>query len=45
MGHNTKLFEQSFTHNGLLIFNKLSGEIKNIWVHNKIKKKYIYIYI
>jgi hypothetical protein len=30
MGHNTKLFEQSFTHIGVLIFNKLSGEIKNI---------------
>jgi hypothetical protein len=29
-GHNTKQFGQSFTHNGLLIFNKLSSEIKHI---------------
>jgi len=30
MGHNTELFEQSYTHNYVLIFNKLSSEIKNI---------------
>jgi hypothetical protein len=28
-GHNTKLLVQSFTQNGVLIFNKLSNVIKN----------------
>jgi hypothetical protein len=37
-GHNTKLFEQSFTHNGVLICNKLSSEIKNIEPITKFKK-------
>jgi len=37
-GHNTKLFEESFTHNGVLICNKLSSEIKNIEPITKFKK-------
>jgi hypothetical protein len=28
IGHNTKLFKQRSTHNGVLIFNKLYSEIK-----------------
>jgi len=28
--HNTKLFEQSITYNGMLIYNKLSNEIKSV---------------
>jgi hypothetical protein len=41
MDHNTKLFKQIFTHSGVPIFNKLSSEIKNIWVHNKIQENLI----
>ena len=37
-GHNTKLFGQSFTHNGLFIFNKLSSENKHIEPIKKFKK-------
>jgi hypothetical protein len=28
-GQNSKLFKKSFAHNGVLIFNKVSSEIKN----------------
>ena len=38
-GHNTKLFEQSFTHSDVLICNKLSKEIKNTEPITKFKKK------
>jgi len=34
----TKLFKNSFTHNGVLIFNKLPSEIKNIEPIIKFKK-------
>jgi hypothetical protein len=37
-GHNTKLFDQSFTRNGVLICSKLSSEIKNIEPITKFKK-------
>jgi len=37
-GHNAKLFEQSFTHSGVHIFNKLSSEIKNTGPVTKFKK-------
>jgi hypothetical protein len=36
-GHNTKLFEESFTHSGVLICNKLSSKIKNIEPITKFK--------
>ena len=29
-GHNTKLFEQSITYNGVIIYNKLPNEIKSV---------------
>jgi len=35
--HNTKLFEQSISYNGMLIYNKLSNEIKSVCVM-KFKK-------
>jgi hypothetical protein len=28
--HNTKLFEQSITYNGMLVYNQLSSEIESI---------------
>ena len=37
-GHNTKLFKQSFTNNGVLIFNKLSSEITNTELVMNFKK-------
>ena len=37
-GQCTKLFKHSFTHNGVLIFNKLPSEIKNIEPITKFKK-------
>jgi len=40
-GHNTKLFEQRFTHNVVLIFNKLSGEIKNVESITKFLKNLV----
>jgi hypothetical protein len=36
-GHNTQLFEESFTHIGERICNKLSSEIKNIEPITKFK--------
>jgi hypothetical protein len=36
--HNTKLFKQSFAHKGVLIFNKLSSEIKNTDPITKFEK-------
>ena len=36
--HNTKLFEQSITYNGVLIYNKLSSEIKSINSTTQFKK-------
>jgi len=38
MGHNNKLFEECFTHNGVLIFNKPDNEIKNTGPITKFKK-------
>jgi hypothetical protein len=35
---NTKLFEQRFTHSGVLIFNKLSSDIKNTGPVTNFKK-------
>lgn len=37
-GHNTKLFEENFTHSGVLTFSKLYSEIKNIEPVMKCKK-------
>jgi len=37
-GHNTKLFKQSFTNKGVLIFNKLSSEIINSEPVTQFKK-------
>jgi hypothetical protein len=37
-GHNTKLFEESITYNSVLIYNKLSHEIKNVTCKMKCKK-------
>jgi len=37
-GHNIKLFEQSITYNGVLIYNKLSFEIKGVKCIMKFKK-------
>ena len=36
--HNTKLFEQSITYNGVLMYNKLSSETKSIKSTTKFKK-------
>ena len=36
--HNTKLFEKSFTHSGVLIFNKPFSEFKNTGPVMKFKK-------
>ena len=38
ISHNTKLFEQSLAHISVLIFNKLSAEIKNNESITKFKK-------
>jgi Na+-translocating ferredoxin:NAD+ oxidoreductase RnfC subunit len=37
-GHNTKLFEQSITYSSVLIYNKLSHEIKGVKCIMKLKK-------
>jgi hypothetical protein len=37
-GHNTKLFEWSISYTGMLIYNKLSQEIKNVTSTMKTKK-------
>jgi hypothetical protein len=37
-GHNTKLFEKSVAYSGVLIYNKLSNEIKSIKYITKFKK-------
>jgi len=37
-GHNTKLFEQSISYRGMLIYNKPSHEIKTVTSTMKIKK-------
>jgi len=37
-GHNNKLFENSFTHSGVLIFNRLPSEITNIQAIMRYKK-------
>jgi len=37
-GHNTKLFKQSFTNKGVLIFNTLSSEVINSEPVMKFKK-------
>jgi hypothetical protein len=36
--HNTKLFEQSTAYNGMLIYNKLSNEIKSVMCITEFKK-------
>jgi len=36
--HNTKLFEESIDYNGMLIYNKLSNEIKSVKCVMKFKK-------
>jgi hypothetical protein len=36
--HNTKLFEQSIAYNGMLIYNKLSNDIKGVICIMKFKK-------
>jgi len=40
-GHYTKSFKHSFTHNGVLILNKLPSQIKNIEPITKFKKIFI----
>ena len=37
-GHNTKLFEQSISYRGMLIYNKLPNEIKSVTSTMKFKK-------
>jgi hypothetical protein len=37
-GHNIKLFEQSIVYNGVLIYNKLSSEIRSVKSIIKLKK-------
>ena len=39
--HNTKLFEQSITYNGVLIYNKPSREIKTVTCIMKFKQMII----
>jgi hypothetical protein len=36
--HNTKLFEQSTAHNGVLIYNKIPSEIKSVQSRRKVQK-------
>jgi len=38
MGHNTKVFEQSISYRGMLIYNKLSHESKSVTSTTKFKK-------
>jgi hypothetical protein len=37
-GHNTKLFERSVSYRGMLIYNKLSHEIKECYIYNEIQE-------
>jgi hypothetical protein len=39
--HNTKLFEESVGHNGVVIYNKLSREIKSVTCIMKLKNMII----
>jgi hypothetical protein len=36
--HNTKLFEQRIAYNSVLIYNKLSSEIKSVQSTKKIQE-------
>jgi len=37
-GHDTKLFEEIIFYNGMLIYDKLSCDIKSVWCIMKFKK-------